>query len=89
MNARNSNNVIVPQSFVGLLEPPGDGLDVTVVLFDDLVLHAELPIRIHCSLFRHQIAHVSIGGKDFEVPAQVFLDGFGLGWRFHDDQIHN
>jgi hypothetical protein len=30
---------------------------------------------------------VTVGGKDFEVFAEVFLDGLRLGRRFHDNEV--
>jgi hypothetical protein len=31
---------------------------------------------------------MTIGSQDLEVGSQILLDGFRLGGRFDDDQIH-
>ena len=72
----------------GVLELAGDGLNVLLVALDNLVLHGEARRRVHRPLFGHQITHMAVGGQDLKVRAEVFLDGFGLGGGFDDDQIH-
>ena len=73
---------------IGAFQSLGNGLDVTVVLFDDLIFHLEIVGRIDSALFGHQVAHVTIGGQHFEVLAEIFLNGFGFCRRFYNYQIH-
>ena len=72
---------------VGLLERFGDGVDVSGVTLDKLIFHGEVVLRIDCPLLGDQVAHVAVGGQYLKALAQVFLDGFRLGRRFHYDQI--
>jgi hypothetical protein len=44
-------------------------------------------VRIDRAFLRHEVADMAIGGKDFEVLAEVFLDGFRLGRRLHDNEV--
>jgi hypothetical protein len=43
--------------------------------------------RVDRAFLRHEVANVTIRGKDFEVFAEVFLDGLRLGRRFHDNEV--
>jgi hypothetical protein len=72
---------------IRLLERLGDGVNVLFVLLDQLVLHGEVVIGIDRALFRQQVAHVTVGGEDLEVLAQIFLDRLRLGRRFHNDEV--
>ena len=72
---------------LGLLERAGDGVDVLLIALDELVLHREVMLRVDGAFLRHQIAHVAVGGQDFEVLAEVLLDGLRLGRRFHDNEV--
>jgi len=65
----------------------GDPLDVLLILLDELVLHCEVMLRIDRSLFRHEIAHMPVGGQNVEVLAKVFFNGPRLRWRLDDDEI--
>ena len=73
---------------VGILELGGDRLDVLVIAVDHLVFHGEVIARVDRAFLGHQVAHVTIGGQDLEVLAQVFFDRLRLGRRLNDDQIH-
>ena len=72
---------------IGLGNRLGDGFDIPLVLFDELVFHREVAIRIDRALLGHQVAHVTVGREDLEVLAQIFFDRLRLGRRFHDDQV--
>ena len=72
---------------VGAPQGLGDGLDVALVFIDELILHGEVVLRVHCPTLGHQVAHVPIGGEDLEVLAQVTLDRPRLGGRLDDDQV--
>ena len=73
---------------IGLLEHFGDGLNMPLVAVDDLVLHGEPLVRVNGALLGHKVAHMTIRGHDLEVGSQVLLDGFRLGGRFDNDQVH-
>ena len=70
-----------------LRERAGDGVHVALVLLEYLVLHGVAVVRVDRAFLGHEIAHVPVGGEHLEVPAQVLLDGLGLGGRFNDDQV--
>ena len=65
----------------------GDRLDVLLVLFDQVVAHREVAIRVDRALLGHQVADMAVRGQDLVVLAQVLLDGLGLGRRLDDDEI--
>jgi hypothetical protein len=70
---------------VGFLQRPGDGLNVFLVLFQDLIAHREFALRIDRAFLRHQVPDVPIGSEHLEILAEVLLDGLRLCRRFHDD----
>ena len=72
---------------VGLLECANDSLDVFLVALDDLVLHGKAIVRIDSALLWNQVAHMAIGGHDFEVLAQILADCLRLGGRLDDYEI--
>jgi hypothetical protein len=72
---------------LGLLERALDGVDVLAIALHHLVLHRKVVLRIDGALLGHQIANVTVRGEDFEVLAEVFLDGFRLGRRLHDNEV--
>ena len=74
-------------SALGLRQRARDGLDVTLVLLEHLVLHGVAVVGIDRAFLRHQVAHVAVGGEHLEVPAEVLLDGLGLGRRLDDDEV--
>jgi len=49
-----------------------------LIPFDHLILHGEVMLGIDGAFFRHQVANVTVGGEDFEVLAEVLLDGLHL-----------
>ncbi len=64
---------------IGQLGRLGDRVDVLLVALDDLVGHGETVFGIDRALLRLQVAHVTVGGEDLEVLAEVFVDRLGLG----------
>ncbi len=72
---------------VGLLDRLDDGVDVLLVLFDQVVVHREIVIGIDGAFLRHQITHVTVRREDLEILAEVFVDRLGLGGRFDDKQV--
>ena len=75
------------QERVGLFQGPGDGIDVLLVAFDDLVIHLETAARVHRAFTGHEVPHVTIGGQHLEVLAQVLLQRFRLGRRFDNNEL--
>jgi hypothetical protein len=72
---------------LGLLERTRDGVDMLLIALDHLVFHREVVLGIDRAFLGHQIPNVAVRGEDFEVLAEVFLDGFRLGRRFHDNEV--
>ncbi len=69
------------------LERARNGVHVLLISFHHLILHGEVMLGVDGAFFRHQIAHMAIRGEDFEVLAEVFLDGLRLGGRLHDNEV--
>src|SRR5690606_26128071 len=65
----------------------GDGIDVPLVLVDQLVAHGEAALRVDGALLGHQVADVAVRGQDLEVLAEVLVDRLGLGGRLDDEQV--
>ncbi len=53
-----------------------------------LPVHGEIFVGADRAVLRRQIADVTVRGKNSEALAQVFVDGFRLGGRFDDDDVH-
>ena len=51
---------------------------MSLITFDHVVLHRELPRRIDRPFFGHEIAHVTIRRKYLEIITEVFFDGLGF-----------
>ena len=62
----------------------GQGLDMFLVLLDQLVAHREVLVRVDRPFLGHQVADMAVGSQDGEVLAQVLVDRLGLGGRFDD-----
>jgi hypothetical protein len=60
---------------------------VAFVAFDQLIAHREVALGVDGTFLRHQVTHMTIGSKDLEVLAEVFVDRLGFGGRFDDEQI--
>ena len=69
------------------LQRLGNGGDVLLVALDQPILHREFVVGIDRAFLGHQVAHVTVGGQDLVVLAQVFLDRARFGGRFDDDEI--
>ena len=65
----------------------GNRVHVLAVARDGFVLHRKIIFGIDCAGLGNQVAHVSIRGEDFKILAQIFLQRFGLGRRFDDQEI--
>jgi hypothetical protein len=53
-----------------------------------LPIHREIFIGPDRAVLRRQVAHMAVGGKNGEALAEIFVDGFRLGGRFDDDDVH-
>ena len=54
----------------------------------DLPDHAEIALGIDRAVLGGKIAHVSERRQDLVAGAKIFVDGLGLGRRFHNHDIH-
>ena len=73
---------------VGLLRLVGDRLQLLGLVGVILPFHREPVIRVHRSVLRGQVADVAVAGEDAIIRAEVLFDGFRLGGRFDDDELH-
>ena len=55
----------------------------------DLIGHGEIFLRSDGTVLGGQVAHMAVGCENREIVAKVFVDGFGLGRRFDDDDVHS
>jgi hypothetical protein len=53
-----------------------------------LPIHGEILVRPDRAVLGRQVAHMAVGGKNREALAEIFVDGFRLGRRFDDDNVH-
>jgi hypothetical protein len=72
---------------IGLARGRDDLVDMLLVALDDVVAHGEVVVGIDRAFFGHQVAHVTVGGQDLEIRAQVLVDGGRLGRRLDDEKI--
>ena len=63
------------------------GFDEGFLPLDFGVLGGKSVVHIHPQLAFGKIADMPVGSQDFVVLSQVFLDGFSLGGRFHNDEF--
>jgi hypothetical protein len=73
---------------VGTLRLVGDGAKLLLFVRIGLPLHGEARVGIDGAVLGRQIADVSVGGEHPVAGAQILLDGFRLGGRFDDDELH-
>ena len=73
---------------VGILQRRGDLVDALGGLAVDVPGHGEVALGLDRAVLGRQVADMAIGGEDREVLAQIFVDRFGLGRRFDDDNVH-
>ena len=65
----------------------GDRVDHLVLVLVDHVLEGEPVVDRHAQRALGQIPDVANRGQDLVVLAEVLLDGFGLGGRFHHHEL--
>ena len=73
---------------VGALRRVADFLEALLLVAIELPVHREILVRAHAAILGWQVADVTVAGENLEVLAEIFLDGFRLGGRFDDDQLH-
>jgi hypothetical protein len=56
--------------------------------FADFPMHFEVAVRLYGAVFFAQIAHVPVRCEDAVLVAEIFVDGFRLRRRFHDNELH-
>ena len=72
---------------VGALGRLGDGLDMFLVLLDQVVAHREAVFGVDRALLGHQVTDMAVGGEDGVVLAEVLVDRLGLGGRLDDHEV--
>ena len=65
----------------------GWGNDEMVPAIDAAVNSGIPVVCVDSAFFRNQIPHMTVGGQDIEVLAQVFADRLRLCRRFNNDEI--
>ena len=73
---------------VGALGRVADFLEALLLVAIEFPVHREALVRADAAILGRQVADVTVAGENLEVLAEVFLDGFRLGGRFDDDQLH-
>ena len=73
---------------VGLFDRVRDFLHDFLGLRVDIPVHLEVFVGLDRAVLGRQVAHVAERGDDLVTAAQVFVDGLGLGSRFHDYDVH-
>ena len=73
---------------VGALRRVADFLEALLLVAIEFPVHREILVRAHAAILGWQVADVTVAGENLEVLAEIFLDGFRLGGRFDDDQLH-
>ena len=73
---------------VRLLGVVGDFLEAALLVAIEFPVHREILVRAHAAILGRQIADMAVAGQNLEVLAEVFFDGFRLGRRFYDDELH-
>ena len=73
---------------IGILRLVGDGLELLRAVGRDLPLHVEAMVGIDRAVLGRQVAHVPERGEHAVARPKILLDGFRLGRRFDDDQLH-
>ena len=76
------------KQFVGAAHRLGDRLHMFLGPAVDLPGHVEIIIRPHRAIFGRQVADMAVARHDLVVAAEIFIDRFGLGRRFDDDDVH-
>jgi hypothetical protein len=74
---------------INVLHPRGRFFEVAdhlVFAHDGDVFGVEFPVHLHPQFIFGQVPDVAFAGADVKLFAQIFLEGLGLGGRFHDEQ---
>ena len=74
---------------VGVLHGLGDVVQPLGRGAVDFPGHGEVLVRLHRAVLGRQVADMAEGGQNLVVPAQILVDGLGLGGRFDDDDVHD
>ena len=66
----------------------GDGFDVFLAVGGDFPFHVEIGVGVDRSVLWRQVPDVAVRGENGVIVAQIFVDRFGLGWGFDNDDGH-
>ena len=72
---------------LGAVERVNDGADLFFGSGVDRPVHFEIFVRPNRTIFRRQVAHMSIGCQHRVSITEILVDGLGLGGRFNDDDV--
>ncbi len=73
---------------VGVLDGACDVVEALLRLGIDLPEHAEIVVGIDRAILGRQVAHMPERGQNLVAAAEILIDRFRLGGRFHEYQIH-
>ena len=73
----------------GAFHSPGDVTHDLYGLAVDIPMHEKIVVGLDRAVLGQQVTHMTIGGQNRIVRAQVLIDRLGLGGRFHDDDSHH
>ena len=62
-----------------------DGLGLAAI---DLPAHGKVLLGVHRTILGRKVAHMAHRSEDFVLATEIFVDGFRLGGRFHNDEVH-
>ena len=73
---------------VGGFDRLGDLVDPLLFVRQVLIDHVKIIVRDHRAILFRKIADVTVGRQNCVIRAEIFIDCFGFGRRFNDDDIH-
>ena len=74
---------------VGAFDRPRDVVEALLRLGIDLPDHAEIGVGIDRAVLRRQVADMAERGHNLIAAAEILIDRFRLGGRFHQHEIHD
>ena len=74
--------------FVVVLQRICNRLDVFLAVAGDFPQHVKIIVRVNRAILCRQVAHVAVRRKHCVIITQIFVDRFGLGRGFDDNNWH-